>query len=66
MPCCDRRHRVWCGQEVAIVFNTLFGLEVSKLFAPGKIGYIEPGWGIDNSELLDRDSTLEVGFRWFF
>jgi len=41
-------------------------MEVGKMFAPGKIGYIKPGWGISNSELTDRDSTLEVGFRWFF
>jgi len=47
-------------------FSSWFGLEVGKMFAPGKIGYIKPGWGIDNSELTDRDSTLEVGFRWFF
>ena len=47
-------------------FSSWIGLEVGKMFAPGKIGYIKPGWGIDNSELLDRDSTLEVGFRWFF
>ncbi len=42
------------------------GLELGKMFAPGKIGYIKPGWGIDNSEATDRDSTFEVGFRWFF
>jgi len=47
-------------------FSSWIGLEVGKMFAPGKIGYIKPGWGIDNSELLDRDTTLEVGFRWFF
>ena len=47
-------------------FSSWFGMEVGKMFAPGKIAYIKPGWGIDNSELTDRDSTLEVGFRWFF
>jgi hypothetical protein len=47
-------------------FSTWFGMEVGKMFAPGKIGYIKPGWGIDNSELTDRDFTLEVGARWFF
>jgi len=47
-------------------FSSWFGMEVGKMFAPGKIGYIKHGWGIDNSELTDRDSTLEVGFRWFF
>jgi hypothetical protein len=47
-------------------FSSWIGMEVGKLFAPGKIGYIKPGWGIDNSELTDRDFTLEVGFRWFF
>ncbi len=47
-------------------FSAWFGLEIGKMFAPGRIGYIKPGWGIDNSELLDRKSTIEVGFRWFF
>jgi hypothetical protein len=40
--------------------------EFGKMFAPGKIGYIKPGWGIDNSETTDRKFTFEVGFRWFF
>jgi hypothetical protein len=47
-------------------FSAWFGLEFGKLLAPGKIAYIKPGWGIDNSELGDRKSTFEVGFRWFF
>jgi len=47
-------------------FSAWMGLELGKLFAPGKIGYIKPGWGIDNSELIDREFTIEVGFRWFF
>jgi len=38
------------------------GLEFGKMFAPGRIGYIKPGWGISNSELVDRDYTFEVGF----
>ena len=42
------------------------GLEFGKVFAPGRIGYIKPGWGIENSEATDRDTTFEVGFRWFF
>jgi hypothetical protein len=25
-----------------------------------------PWWGLDNSEPTDRESTIEVGFRWFF
>lgn len=47
-------------------FSAWIGLEFGKMFAPGRIGYIKPGWGIDNSELVDRDNTFEVGFRWFF
>ena len=47
-------------------FSSWIGVELGKLLAPGKIAYIKPGWGIDNSELTDRKSTLEVGFRWFF
>jgi hypothetical protein len=42
------------------------GLELGKMFAPGKIGYIKPGWGIDNSEATDRETTFEFGFRWIF
>ena len=47
-------------------YSSWLGLEFGKMFAPGTIGYIKPGWGLDNSEQLDRDVTLEVGFRWFF
>jgi len=42
------------------------GLEFGKMVAPGKIAYIKPGWGINNSEPTDRGDTFEVGFRWFF
>jgi hypothetical protein len=42
------------------------GVEFGKMIAPGKIAYIKPGWGISNSEAVDRKSTVEVGFRWFF
>jgi hypothetical protein len=47
-------------------FSAWIGLEFGKMFAPGRIGYIKPGWGINNSELVDRDDTFELGFRWFF
>ncbi len=47
-------------------FSAWMGLELGKLFALGRLGYIKPGWGIDNSELIDREFTFEVGFRWFF
>ena len=47
-------------------FSAWLGLELGKMLAPGKIAYIKPGWGIENSELVDRDNTFEVGFRWFF
>ena len=47
-------------------FSSWIGLEFGKMFAPGRIGYIKPGWGIGNSEEIDRDFTFEVGFRWFF
>ncbi|MDX2507703.1 MAG: hypothetical protein QNL62_24960 [Gammaproteobacteria bacterium] len=41
-------------------------LEFGKVFAPGRIGYIKPGWGLDNTESTDRNVTFEAGFRWFF
>jgi hypothetical protein len=47
-------------------FSSWIGVELGKMLVPGKIAYIKPGWGIDNSELTDRESTLEVRFRWFF
>lgn len=47
-------------------FSSWLGLEFGKMFAPGRIGYIKPGWGMSNSEPTDRDTTFEVGFRWFF
>ena len=46
--------------------SSWLGLEFGKMFAPGRIGYIKPGWGLDNSESTDRDFTFEAGFRWFF
>jgi hypothetical protein len=47
-------------------FSAWIGVELGKMLAPGRILYIKPGWGIDNSEPTDRKSTFEVGFRWFF
>ena len=47
-------------------FSSWIGVELGKMLAPGKIAYIKPGWGIDNSEDIDRKTTFEVGFRWFF
>ena len=47
-------------------FSLWIGVELGKMLAPGRIAYIKPGWGIDNSELTDRKFTFEVGFRWFF
>jgi hypothetical protein len=47
-------------------FSAWIGVELGKMLAPGRIAYIKPGWGIDNSEPTDRKDTVEVGFRWFF
>ncbi len=47
-------------------YSSWLGLEFGKLFAPGRIGYIKPGWGLEKSEPTDRDNTFEVGFRWQF
>ena len=47
-------------------YSSWFGLEFGKMFAPGRIGYIKPGEGIENPTDTDRKSTMEVGFRWFF
>jgi hypothetical protein len=47
-------------------FSVWLGVELGKMFAPGRIAYIKPGWGIENPEATDREFTFEVGFRWFF
>jgi hypothetical protein len=47
-------------------FSVWIGPEFGKMFAPGRIGYVKPGWGISNSEGTDRKFSVEVGFRWFF
>jgi len=47
-------------------FSSWIGVELGKMLAPGKIAYIKPGWGLDNSEPTDRRWTVELGFRWFF
>jgi hypothetical protein len=47
-------------------FSAWFGLELGKMVAPGRILYVKPGWGIDNSEPTDRKLTIEAGVRWFF
>jgi hypothetical protein len=47
-------------------FSSWIGVELGKMLSPGRIAYIKPGWGIDNSELTDREFTFEAGFRWFF
>ncbi len=47
-------------------FSLWIGLEIGKIVAPGKVAYVKPGWGINNSELTDRKSSFEFGFRWFF
>ena len=46
-------------------FSLWLGLEFGKMLAPGRIAYVKPGWGVDNSEPIDRKSTFEVGFRRF-
>jgi len=47
-------------------FSAWIGVEFGKMLAPGRIAYIKPGWGVDNSEDTDRESTFEIGYRWFF
>jgi len=47
-------------------FSLWMAPEFGKVLAPGRIAYIKPGWGIDNSQGTDRKFTFEVGFRWFF
>jgi hypothetical protein len=47
-------------------FSLWVAPEFGKVMSPGQIAYIKTGWGIDNSEPTDRQSTLEIGWRWFF
>lgn len=42
------------------------GPEIGKMFAPGRIIYFKPGFGVDPDEDEgDRDWSLEIGFRYF-
>ena len=67
----------WGGLYLLPELQTIYDFEVEdwsfwaapefgKVAGPGRIAYIKPGWGIDNSRGTDRKFTLEVGFRWFF
>jgi hypothetical protein len=47
-------------------FSLWVGVELGKMLAPGKLAYVKPGWGINNSEDTERKTGLEIGFRWFF
>ena len=60
-------HRAILADAAKIVAHQVDDhVEFGKLLAPGRVIFIKPGWGMDNSEATDRESTLEVGFRWFF
>ena len=51
---------------IANDFSIWIAPEVGKMLTPGKILYLKPGWGINNSEPTDRKFTVEAGYRWFF
>jgi hypothetical protein len=46
-------------------FSFWVGPELGKILAPGRILYVKPGFGVDQSR-KDRQFTFETGFRWFF
>jgi hypothetical protein len=47
-------------------FSFWVGPEIGKMFGPGQIGYIKPGWGVNVNDIHgDREFTFEIGFRWF-
>jgi hypothetical protein len=46
-------------------FSAWLGVEFGKIITEGNVAYVKPGWGLDNSELTDRNTTLEVGWRYF-
>ena len=45
-------------------FSFWVGPELGKIFAPGRIGYVKPGFGVDPDD-GDREWTFELGVRWF-
>jgi hypothetical protein len=47
-------------------FSAWLGVEFGKIITEGNVAYVKPGWGLSNSELTDRSTTLEVGWRYFF
>lgn len=47
-------------------FDLWIGPEFGKIFKPGVIGYVKPGWAVIDRESNDREFSLEIGFRIFF
>jgi hypothetical protein len=47
-------------------WSAWLGVEFGKIITEGNVAYIKPGWGLSNSEMTDRSSTLEFGWRYFF
>jgi len=46
-------------------WSAWLGVEFGKIITEGNVAYIKPGWGLSNSEMTDRSTTLEVGWRYF-
>ena len=70
----SKKHKIYALPEFQPVYDFendhasyWIGPEFGKMFAPGRIGYIKPGWGIDPDDTEgDREFTFEIGFRYFF
>ena len=46
-------------------WSSWVGVELGKIITEGNVVYVKPGWGLGNSELTDRNTTLEFGWRYF-
>jgi len=47
-------------------FSFWIGPEIGKVYDEGKIFYIKPGFGVDVDEDSERETTFEMGWRYFF
>lgn len=46
-------------------FSLWIAPEVGKVISEGTVFYVKPGWGLE-AEAVERDFTLEIGWRHFF
>ena len=69
----NKKHKIYLLPEFQPIydfendhFSFWVGPEIGKMFGPGRIGYIKPGFGVGVDDPAgDREWTLEIGVRIF-